>query len=136
MSDWMNMLGRRAVATGLALVTLTIAAAAQKPAFTRTEVQRGDLSVSGKEVVQAVADIPAGVSAGRHTHPGEEVAYVLEGTVLVEIDGKPAATLKAGQGVIIPAGAVHNATNKSSAGAKVLATYIIDKGKPVATPVK
>jgi quercetin dioxygenase-like cupin family protein len=99
-------------------------------------VQRGDLSVSGKEVVQAVADIPAGVSAGRHTHPGEEVAYVLEGTVLVEIDGKPAATLKAGQGVIIPAGAVHNATNKSSAGAKVLATYIIDKGKPVATPVK
>jgi quercetin dioxygenase-like cupin family protein len=132
----MNMPGRRAVATGLALVTLTIAAAAQKPAFTRTEVQRGDLSVSGKEVVQAVADIPAGVSAGRHTHPGEEVAYVLEGTVLVEIDGKPAATLKAGQGVIIPAGAVHNATNKSSAGAKVLATYIIDKGKPVATPVK
>ena len=136
MSDSMKIPGVRAVATGVALVAMTIAAAAQKPAFTRTEVQRGDLSVPGKEVVQAVADIPAGVSAGRHTHPGEEVGYVLEGTVLVEIDGKPAATLKAGQAFIIPAGAIHNATNKSGAGAKVLATYIIDKGKPVATPVK
>ena len=136
MSDSMKIPGVRAVATGVALVAMTIAAAAQKPAFTRTEVHRGDLSVPGKEVVQAVADIPAGVSAGRHTHPGEEVAYVLEGTVLVEIDGKPAVTLKAGQGFIIPAGAIHNATNKSGAGAKVLATYIIDKGKPVATPVK
>ena len=136
MSDSMSRPRVRAVATAVALVTITVAAAAQKPAFTRTEVQRGDLSAPGKEVVQAVADIPAGVSAGRHTHPGEEVAYVLEGTVLVEIDGKPAVTLKAGQGFIIPAGAVHNATNKSSAGAKVLATYIIDKGKPVATPVK
>ena len=136
MSDSMSRPRVRAMATAVALVTITVAAAAQKPAFTRTEVQRGDLSAPGKEVVQAVADIPAGVSAGRHTHPGEEVAYVLEGTVLVEIDGKPAVTLKAGQGFIIPAGAVHNATNKSSAGAKVLATYIIDKGKPVATPVK
>ena len=126
----------RAVATAAALAAITVAAAAQQPAFKRTEVQRGDLSVPGKEVVQAVAEIPAGVSAGRHTHPGEEVGYVLEGTVLVEIDGKPAATLKAGQAFIIPAGAIHNATNKSGAGAKVLATYIIDKGKPVATPAK
>ena len=136
MSDSMSRPRVRAAATAVALVMITVAAAAQKPAFTRTEVQRGDLSAQGKEVVQAVADIPAGVSAGRHTHPGEEVAYVLEGTVVVEIDGKPATTLKAGQGFIIPAGAIHNATNKSSAGAKVLATYIIDKGKPVATPVK
>ena len=136
MSDSMRLPRVRAVATAAALVTMTIAVAAQQPAFKRTELQRGDLSVSGKEVVQAVAEIPAGVSAGRHTHPGEEVGYVLEGTVLVEIDGKPAATLKAGQAFIIPAGAIHNATNKSGAVAKVLATYIIDKGKPVATPAK
>jgi quercetin dioxygenase-like cupin family protein len=122
--------------TAAALAAITVAAAAQQPTFKRIEVQRGDLSTPGKEVVQAIAEIPSGASAGRHTHPGEEVAYVLEGTVLVEIDGKPAATLKAGQGVIIPAGAIHNATNKSGAGARVLATYIIDKGKPVATPVK
>jgi quercetin dioxygenase-like cupin family protein len=126
----------RAAATAAALLGITVAAAAQAPTFKRTEVQRGDLAIPGKEVVQAVAEIPAGVSAGRHTHPGEEVGYVLEGTVLVEIDGKPAATLKAGQAFIIPSGAIHNATNKSSTSAKVLATYIIDKGKPVATPVK
>ena len=101
-----------------------------------TELQRADLSAPGREVVQAIAEIPPGAAAGRHTHPGEEVGYVLEGTVLVEVDGKPAATLKAGQYFIIPAGTIHNATNNSKAGAKVLATYIVEKGKPVATPVK
>ena len=68
--------------------------------------------------------------------PARKSATCSREPVLVEIDGKPAATLKAGQAFIIPAGAIHNATNKSSAGAKVLATYIIDKGKPVATPAK
>ncbi len=86
-----------AVATAAALMAITVAAAAQQPTFKRTELQRADLSAPGREVVQAIAEIPAGVSAGRHTHPGEEVGYVLEGAVLVEIDGKPASTLKAGQ---------------------------------------
>ena len=126
----------RAAATAAALVVVTVAAAAQQPAFKRTELQRADLSAPGREVVQAIAEIPPGAAAGRHTHPGEEVGYVLEGTVLVEVDGKPAATLNAGQFFIIPAGTIHNATNKSQAGAKVLATYIVEKGKPVATPVK
>jgi len=126
----------RAAATAAALVALTVAAAAQQPAFKRTELQRADLSAPGREVVQAIAEIPPGAAAGRHTHPGEEVGYVLEGTVLVEVDGKPAATLNAGQYFIIPAGTIHNATNKSKSGAKVLATYIIEKGKPVATPIK
>jgi quercetin dioxygenase-like cupin family protein len=126
----------RAAATAVALVVVTVAAAAQQPAFKRTELQRADLSAPGREVVQAIAEIPPGAAAGRHTHPGEEVGYVLEGTVLVEVDGKPAATLKAGQYFIIPAGTIHNATNNSKAGAKVLATYIVEKGKPVATPVK
>jgi len=126
----------RAAATAAALVVVTVAAAAQQPAFKRTELQRADLSAPGREVVQAIAEIPPGAAAGRHTHPGEEVGYVLEGTVLVEVDGKPAATLKAGQYFIIPAGTIHNATNNSKAGAKVLATYIVEKGKPVATPVK
>jgi quercetin dioxygenase-like cupin family protein len=116
------------------LLATTAVSMAQQPAFRRTEVQRADLAVQGREVVQAIAEIPAGVAAGRHTHPGEEVAYVLEGTVLVEVEGQPAVTLKAGQGFIIPAGRIHNATNKSGAGAKVLATYIVEKGKPLATP--
>jgi quercetin dioxygenase-like cupin family protein len=118
------------------LLAITAVSAAQKPEFRRTEVQRGDLTIPGREVVQAIAEIPAGIAAGRHTHPGEEFGYVLEGTVVVEIDGQPAKTLKAGEAFIIPAGRVHDARNTSKATAKVLATYIIEKGKPVATPVK
>ena len=126
----------RAAATAAALVTITVAAAAQQPAFKRTELQRADLSAPGREVVQAIAEFPPGATVGRHTHPGEEVAYILEGTVLVEVDGKPAAAMNAGQYFIIPAGTIHNATNKSKGNAKVLATYIVEKGKPVATPAK
>lgn len=110
---------------------------AQQPApFKRTELQRGDLSAPGREAVQAIAEIIPGGAAGKHTHPGEEVGYVLEGTVLIEIDGKPAMTLNAGQFFMIPAGRIHNATNKGKGPAKVLATYIVEKGKPLATPAK
>ncbi len=126
----------RAAATAAALVTVTVAAAAQQPAFKRTELQRADLSAPGREVVQAIAEFPPGAAVGRHTHPGEEVAYILEGTVLLEVDGKPAATKKAGEYFIIPAGTIHNATNNSKSNSKVLATYIVEKGKPTATPVK
>ena len=126
----------RACATAAALVAIVALGAAQQPQFKRTELQRGDLSTQGREVVQAIAEIPGGVAAGRHTHPGEEVGYVLEGTVILEIDGKPAATLGAGQSFIVPANRIHNATNKGSAMAKVLATYIVEKGKPLATPAK
>ena len=126
----------RAAATAAALVAITVAAAAQQPAFKRTELQRADLSAPGREVVQAIAEFPPGSQVGRHTHPGEEVAYILEGAVLLEVDGKPAATKKAGEYFIIPAGTIHNATNNSKSGANVLATYIVEKGKPTATPVK
>ena len=104
--------------------------------FKRTPVQQADLSVPGKEVVQAVAEVQPGAEAGRHTHPGEEVGYVLEGTITLEIQGKPAAVKKAGEGFVIPPGTVHNAKNTGAGVAKVLGTYIIDKGKPVSTPVQ
>ncbi len=113
----------------------TMAVSAQQTGFTRTPVQQGDLSIPGREGVQAIATIQPGAESGRHTHPGEEFGYVLEGTITLEVQGKPAVTKKAGEGFIIPAGTVHNAKNASAAGAKVLATYIVEKGKPVATPV-
>ena len=81
-----------------------------------------------------VAEFQPGATPGRHTHFGEEIGYVLEGTVLVEQDGKPAVTLKAGEMFLIPAGAIHNATNTGTGAARVLATYIAEKGKPLATP--
>ena len=77
---------------------------------------------------------PARRSAA-HTHPGEEIGYILEGTIVLEQDGKPAVTLGAGKTFFIPAGTVHNATNKTSSPARVLANYIVEPGKPVATPV-
>ncbi len=118
----------------LTFVGIIVGVSAQQSGFKRTPVQQSDLSVPGHEVVQAVAEFQPGASVGRHTHPGEEVGYVLEGTISLEQDGKPARTLSAGQGFVIPAGTVHNATNTSTAGARVLATYIVEKGKPLATP--
>ena len=126
--------------TPIIVVTLTLTAiaagvAGQAPTFKRTVLQQADLSIPGKEAVTALAELqPNGGSPGRHTHPGEEVGYVIEGTVLVEIDGKPAQTLTAGKAFLIPSGAIHNATNKGTGVVKILATYIVEKGKPVATP--
>ena len=111
-------------------------AAAQQAGFTRTMLLDQDLSITGQHVVQARAEFQAGVGSGRHTHPGEEIAYVLEGQVEVVIDGKPAITVKAGEPFFIPAGLVHEGRNTGTAVAKVLATYVVEKGKPVSTPAK
>jgi len=115
-------------------ITLTAALAVQQPAFKRTVLQQADLSSPGREVVQAVADFDAGATPGPHTHPGEEIGYVLDGTFLVEQNGKAPVTLTAGGSFLIPAGTVHNATNKGTGKGRILATYIVEKGKPLATP--
>ena len=113
---------------------LTATLVAQQPAFKRTVLQQSDISAPGREVVQAIADFEPRATPGRHTHPGEEIGYVLEGTFLVEQDGKAPVTLKAGGTFLIPAGTVHNATNTGAGTGKILATYIVEKGKPLATP--
>jgi quercetin dioxygenase-like cupin family protein len=123
------------IAATLALTAIGGAISAQAPTFKRTVVQQADLSLPGKEAVTAVGELqPNGGSPGWHTHPGEEIGYVLDGTVIVEIEGKPAQTLSAGKAFLIPANTVHNATNKSAGVVKILATYIVEKGKPLATP--
>jgi quercetin dioxygenase-like cupin family protein len=128
------MIRPKLAAQTVMLVVMGVALAAQQPAFKRTVLQQGDLSVAGHEAVMARADIPPGVGVGRHTHPGEEISYVLEGQILLEVAGKPAATLKAGQVFLVPAGTVHNATNNGSGSAAVIATYVVEKGKPLSTP--
>lgn len=121
----------------LAAAAATCATAlAQQPGFKRTVLQRADLSIPGREVVQAIAEIPENVAAGRHTHPGEEVGYILQGTVVVEMDGKPPVTLKAGDPFLIPAGRIHDARNVGTGASRMLSTYIIEKGKPLATPAR
>jgi quercetin dioxygenase-like cupin family protein len=108
---------------------------AQAPGFKRVQLQKQDLSTPGHEAVVARAELDAGALLPKHTHPGEELGYVLEGELVLEIDGKPATTLKAGDSYFIPAGKVH-AAKAGKARAVVLATYIVEKGKPLATPVK
>lgn len=108
---------------------------AQQAGFTRTGLQTQDLSTPGRVAVQARAEFDPGVAAGRHTHPGEELGYVLEGQIELRIDGQPPKTVKAGEAFFVPAGMVHDGVNASSGKTKVLATYIVEKGKPVATPV-
>jgi quercetin dioxygenase-like cupin family protein len=124
------------VILGALIVTAVAGAGAQQPGFTRTVLQQRDLSMPGREVVSAVAEFQPGATVGPHTHPGEEAGYVLEGTLVVEQAGRPTVTLNAGQTFFIPPGTVHNATNKGPGRARVLATYIVEKGKPLATPVK
>jgi quercetin dioxygenase-like cupin family protein len=110
--------------------------AAQQPAFKRTVLQQADISVAGREVVSAVAEFEPRATPGMHTHFGEEIGYVIEGTFLVEQAGKPSVTLQAGGSFLIPAGTVHNATNTGTGRGRILATYIVEKGKPLATPAK
>ena len=116
------------------LASIAVVVSAQQAGFKRTVLQQADISTPGHEAVTAVAEFQPGASVGRHTHPGEEAGYILEGTVVLELDGKPAMTLGPGKAFFIPAGTVHNATNKGSGAARVLATYIVEKGKPLATP--
>src|SRR5438552_6153028 len=123
------------VATFAALaVAGSVALDAQQPTITRTTLQQVDLSIPGREVVTVRAEFPAGGTSGRHTHPGDEVTYVIEGTLSLEVEGAAARTVKAGEAFVVPAGRVHNATAQ---GGKVvaIANYLIEKGKPVTTPV-
>jgi quercetin dioxygenase-like cupin family protein len=126
----------RSLAIAIAVFVVVAGAHAQQPGFSRTVIQRGDLSTPGREVVSAIAEFQPGATSGGHTHPGEEAGYLLEGTLVFEQTGKPTVTLKAGETFFVPAGTVHNATNKGSARTRVLATYIVEKGKPIATPAK
>ena len=118
-------------ATGLAQAAL-----AQQPGVTRNDLQRHDLSIPGREAIQTIVAIAPGVTAARHSHPGEEIIYVLEGMVEYQLDGQPPATLEAGDVLFIPAGVVHSAKNVGSGNGAELATYIVEKGKPLSVPAE
>jgi quercetin dioxygenase-like cupin family protein len=110
------------------------AARAQGTGVTRTELQRHDLDVPGREAVQARIDFAPGAVAGSHTHPGEEVIYVLAGSLEYEVEGRPPVTLEAGGVLFIPARTIHAAKNVGGVEATELATYVVEKGKPLVTP--
>lgn len=112
-------------------------AKAQQPGITRTDLQRHDLSVPGREVVQAIVEIDPGSTSARHTHPGEEIIYVLEGAPLeYEVEGRAPVRLEPGDVLFIPAGRAHAARNVGSRKGAELATYIVEKGKPLLTEIR
>jgi quercetin dioxygenase-like cupin family protein len=118
----------------LAGVLLDRAVLAQQGALKRTILLRTDDPGCGAyEAVLGIAELPPGSSSGKHRHPGVEIGYVLEGSIVLEHEGRPTATLKTGDSV--KNDGVHSATNSGSQTAKVLAVYIVEKGKPVAEPV-
>jgi quercetin dioxygenase-like cupin family protein len=124
---------RIVAAAALVLAIGSHGALAQQAGIKRTDLQRHDLSVPGREAIQVRVEFAPGAGFPKHTHPGEEIIYVLEGTLEYEIEGKPPVALKAGDVLFIPAGTVHAARNIGSVNAAELATYVVEKGKPLLT---
>ena len=125
-----NRLGFGVAAAMLASGTLAATMQGQ-PGVKRTDLQRHDLSIANRETVQARIDIAPGVTAPWHRHPGEEVIYVIEGTLEYQLEGRSPATYKAGEVLFIPAGVAHKAYNPGSTNGAELATYFVEKGKPL-----
>jgi quercetin dioxygenase-like cupin family protein len=107
---------------------------AQNPGLTRTIVTKADVSVPGREAVIARVEIAPGGVAGWHTHPGDEISYLQEGEAELMVAGQPNRIVKAGEGFVIPAGVVHNAKNSSTMTTKLVGVYVVEKGKPLASP--
>jgi quercetin dioxygenase-like cupin family protein len=100
--------------------------------LSRTEVQRGPSSVPGREFVQVLTELPRGVESGWHTHPGEEVGYVIGGRVELSVEGQPTRTVRAGEGFLIPPGTPHNALDLGPGTGRLVSTYLVEVGRPLA----
>lgn len=138
------MFKKLAIATSLAAIAWAGATHAQQqlPAATqqtqtikRIPLQKFDVPGTNYETVIGMAEIVPNVTIGRHTHPGPESGYMLEGDMVLMVEGQPDKTVKAGESYQVPSGAVHDAKTGPK-GAKVIATYVVEKGKPLASPAK
>ena len=101
--------------------------------LTRTELQHEPSSIPGREIVQVLTEIPVGVESGWHTHPGEEVGYIVAGTVQMEIEGQATLTLHPGDGFLIPPRTPHNALDLGPDTGQMLSTYIVEIGEPLSS---
>ena len=121
--------------------TASASAVAQAPSQTqsgsrRTELQRHDISVPGREVIQTRVEFDPGYVAPRHTHFGEEIIYVLEGELEYRVEGQPPKIYRTGDVLTIPYGVIHSVKNVGTTNGAELATYVVEKGKPLVTIVK
>lgn len=130
----MNILSIASAAVMFSLVAIH-GASAQQPGIKRTDLVKNNI-VSGKEAIQVRVDFDPGAFAVNHRHPGEEIAYVLEGVLEYKLEGRKAITLTAGQSLFIPYGVAHSARNVGSGNASELATYIVTEGSPLVETVQ
>jgi quercetin dioxygenase-like cupin family protein len=125
------MLSRYLIALALVVASASSAQTPRPPGSTRTDLQRHDLSTPGQEVLQARVDFAPGASFPAHRHPGEEIIYVLSGTLEYGVEGQPPVTLEAGDVLFVPAGVFHSARNLGTTPGSELATYVLEKGRPL-----
>ncbi|WP_050412326.1 cupin domain-containing protein [Massilia sp. NR 4-1] len=118
------------------LLAFPIITLAQATGIKRTLVHKADTSIDHREAVVARVELEPGVVAGRHTHPGDEISYVLEGEGELLIDGEPPRKLKAGEAFVIPAGKIHDAKNTGPGTMRLVGVYVVEKGQPLASPAK
>jgi quercetin dioxygenase-like cupin family protein len=130
-----SMKTTRIVAVSL-LTVVSALALAQQPGVKRTELQRHDLSAAGREVIQVRVAVDPGVALPLHSHHGEETVYVLEGDWEFQLEGQTVQRLEAGDVAFVPSGVKHWAKNVGSGTGSVLATYIVEKGKPLVVPAQ
>jgi quercetin dioxygenase-like cupin family protein len=121
-------------ASAVALAVFAGVLGAQAPALTRTLVTKADVSVPGREAVIARVEVAPGGVAGWHTHPGDEISYITDGEATLMVAGQPPRKVAAGEGFVIPAGIVHNAKNDGATPVKLVGVYVVEKGKPLASP--
>jgi quercetin dioxygenase-like cupin family protein len=131
-----SMIGIAALIAIAGTLSSYAAQAQQLQGTHRQELSRHNLSIPGYEEVQLRVDLDPGKTAPNHKHPGEEIIYVIEGTLEYHVEGKPPVTLKAGDVLFVPAGVVHSATNVGQTNAAELGTYIVPIGKPLVELVK
>jgi quercetin dioxygenase-like cupin family protein len=119
---------------GVAILAVGGIVFAQNPGLTRTIVTKADVSVPEREAVVARVEVAPGAVAGWHTHPGDEISYVTEGEATLMVAGQPPRKVAAGDAFVIPAGVVHNAKNDGATATKLIGVYVVEKGKPLASP--
>lgn len=127
-------LSPKTLIAGLLLTAFAGALVAQNSALTRTLITKADVSVPGREAVIARVEVAPGGIAGWHTHPGDEISYVTDGEATLLVAGQPPRKVAAGGGFVIPAGVVHNAQNEGTVPVKLVGVYVVEKGKPLASP--
>jgi quercetin dioxygenase-like cupin family protein len=126
------------LATKLIVSTCVVLPVFLMPALAQQGIKRTVLGTldfpPGYQTIKGLAEIAKGACAGRHTHFGIETSYILEGEGVSKIDGKPDQPYKAGDSVEIPAGVIHDGCATTSA-LKILTVHVVEKGKPLGTPV-